>query len=715
MEVLLRAVRDGYPLQAILQIIQSPFFRYHKKIAGRNVFKQLSGMRVKSGRENILTYLEKQKNLEFRVPSDEIERETEGNFASLEKVFREFFRDVHFFQKPRTAEAYYEKFLDLLIKNRISRNILSAAEGEKLLWAEENLAAMSRLMEILYYWKENIRQCGSTYEFSVEDFYDVFTFLTNSASYTVHQSFKAGIKIVPLDSLAGYRLDAIIILGMEDGVFPRRSDYSFTHPANLPPSLQPFVVEDQLQYEREKFLQLLYHPAQFIRFSYAHFHQDQPILPSVFVRELQRISEKQLETNESFQLYSTANIINEYAGNKIGNKLNLDYIPESWQRYLSADTVKQYNFKLEIISKREALPELTAWEGMIPADSPVTSWLDTRFRKTRFSPTQLELYAHCPQIFFFRRILGIEPVEEREEYLSPMEKGLLVHSVLYRFFHDHEAAERNPKRLLKVAEKELRKMPLSEGLIWQLEKEFYLGNDSQQGLFQAFWNYEQEISTTFPTIPHHFELSFGNSPVIQNEVDSFSSEAPFIYHAQEEEFYFRGKIDRVELSPDETLLIVDYKTGMLPTIREIWEGQRLQLPIYLAAVYHLLHKNYPNMVMGGGAFYGLRSEKDIEKRVVFWDGNLSLGSARLSSSARLPNEKYTEDGHPVTLEELVARSFRFAIGYIGGIRKGEFPHTPETDRCRRWDGTLCEYLPLCRVNWNKLRRINNDYSTQPLS
>jgi ATP-dependent helicase/nuclease subunit B len=715
LEVLVRALRDGYPLQAILQVVQSPFFRYHCKLTGRNVFNQLSGMRVKSGRENILNFLEKQKNLEFRALPDEDEKENDGNFALLEEIFREFFRDVHFFQKPRTAEALYKKFLELLIKNNISQNILSAAEGKNLLWAEENLAAMSRLMEILYYWKENIRQCGSTYEFSVQDFYEVFTFLTNSASYTVHQSFKTGIKLVPLDTLTSYRLDAIIILGVEDGVFPGRSDYSFTHPANLPLSLQPFMVEDQLQYEREKFLQLLYHPAQFIRFSYAHFHQDQPLLPSVFIRELYRISEKQLETNESFQLYSPTDIIGEYAGNKKGNKLNWDYIPESWQRYLSADSIQHYNFKVDVISKRENHPDLTVWEGVIPADSPVISWLDMRFQKTRFSPTQLELYAHCPQIFFFQRILGIEPVEEREEYLSPMEKGLLVHSVLYRFFHDYEAAERNPQRLLKVAEKELRKMPLSEGLIWQLEKEFYLGNDSQQGLFRAFWNYEQEISTAFATIPRHFELSFGNSPVIQNEVDSFSSEAPFIYHIQKEEFYFRGKIDRVELSPDEALLIVDYKTGMLPTIREIWEGQRLQLPIYLAAVYRLLSQKYRHLAMGGGAFYGLRNEKDIEKRVIFWDGNRTLGSARLSGSSRLPNEKFTEDEHPVTLEELVERSFRFAVGYIRAIRKGQFPHTQETERCRRWDGTLCEYLPLCRVNWNKLHHINNDNYPQPLS
>ncbi len=707
LETLLRAVRDGYPLQTLQQILQSPFFRYREKLIKGNLYKILSQMRVKSGRENIMEYLAKQKKLEEKSWSGDREEGAAGKFSDMEDLFRDFFRDVHFFQSSRTAEALYEKFLDLLRKNKISRNILSSAEEENIKWAEENLAAMSRLMEILYHWKENIRLCAFGYKFSPQDFYEIFMFLASTATFSGYQSFKAGVKIVPLDELMNYQFDAVFTLGMEDGIFPGRSDYSFAHPASLPSSLKLFVADDQLLREREKFLQLLYYPSQFMRFSYSRFHQDQPLLPSIFIRELQRISDKSLEAKESLHLYSPADLISHFTGKHRDGKVEWNSIPSSWKRFLAGSSIKQFNFKIDITRKREETLHLTPWDGLLTEDPLAASWLESRFVKARFSPTQLEVFAHCPQIYFFERILRIKPPEEPEEYLSPLEKGLLVHSVLYRLFHDNDAANRNMEKLLEIAATELEKMPVSKGLLWQLEKEFYLGNGVQKGLFRAFWEYEQEISPAFTTVPRHFELSFGNVLDNNTDVDAFSSESPFVYKHEGEEFLFRGKIDRVELNRDETLLIVDYKTGILPTLQDIWNGEHLQLPIYLKAIYHLLKKKYPQLTMGGGAFYALKKEKDIEKRVVFLDRNCSVGSVGLSGSAQFPNDKYSEDQQPVTIDRLLERSLRFATAYIRSIRSGNFPHTGEVGRCRRWDGKMCEYLPLCRVSWTKIRNRRN--------
>jgi len=66
---------------------------------------------------------------------------------------------------------------------------------------------------------------------------------------------------------------------------------------------------------------------------------------------------------------------------------------------------------------------------------------------------------------------------------------------------------------------------------------------------------------------------------------------------------FRGKIDRVNLSPDGQFVVIDYKSGTAPSATEIANGLRLQLPLYLMAVQAL---HGPAQTPLGGGYVEIR-------------------------------------------------------------------------------------------------------------
>lgn len=314
-------------------------------------------------------------------------------------------------------------------------------------------------------------------------------------------------------------------------------------------------------------------------------------------------------------------------------------------------------------------------------------------------------------IFFFERILNIEKEEIREAYLSPLDRGILIHEILFRFYSELPSERQNQDGLLEIAREELSKISISSGLLWELDKEHFLGNEEMKGILPAYLAYDEEISSNFSTRPKHFEMSFGRPPISVEAHDPLSTENPFIYQDKGEEFQFSGKIDRIEISTDGSLLIVDYKTGRMPVLREMWDGQRLQLPLYLLAVHHHLKKTYPKLKMAGGAFYALGRENEIEKKIIFLDNKRKIVDQDLFKSARFPNEKLRIDNSPASLNQFLQRVMDHTIGYIRNIREGKFSHTPDESHCKSRNGKLCEYLPVCRVNWMKQARLRGQSST----
>jgi len=86
-------------------------------------------------------------------------------------------------------------------------------------------------------------------------------------------------------------------------------------------------------------------------------------------------------------------------------------------------------------------------------------------------------------------------------------------------------------------------------------------------------------STHKPTL---FEIGFGNKNDIIPAIDLGNG------------LKLKGKIDRIELSPDmQSFIIADYKTGKkIPTNADINKGKEQQMPLYALAAEQFLSKEF---------------------------------------------------------------------------------------------------------------------------
>jgi len=290
------------------------------------------------------------------------------------------------------------------------------------------------------------------------------------------------------------------------------------------------------------------------------------------------------------------------------------------------------------------------------------------------SPTRLQDWATCP----FRYLLGsvlnvkVEDSPERLLELSPLDRGTLVHEVLERFVREELArpmAERTPagepwppwaaRRVLEImgecaADAEAQGLT-GKATLWALHQE-EIASD-----LVVFIAKDDERRICDGVVPEAVELPFGldDSPAVEVPVSGGRTVA------------FRGRADRVDVRPDGTRVVLDYKTGKAYTTPEAGEdplqaGARLQLPVYAAAARQLLDAEHVE------AAYWFVSAK----------GEFKLDPFRLDADTE-------------------AR-FREVVGHIvDSIDEGWFPAVPgapntffgSSDNCR-----YCDYDAVCPVD-----------------
>ncbi len=260
-------------------------------------------------------------------------------------------------------------------------------------------------------------------------------------------------------------------------------------------------------------------------------------------------------------------------------------------------------------------------------------------KESSFSPTRLETYARCPYRYFLQTLLSLAPWEETDklEALSPIDRGALVHRILFLFFSRLKEENRFPlaaqdrsylnSMLMELAEKAFQEFAQEKAtgypLLWSLEKSRILA--SLEGFVKT------ELKDLEGFEPAYLEQSFN---------------CPFPLDGKGT-IVLRGRIDRIDLSPDgRQARIIDYKTGYPQPIGdgEFKGGEALQLPLYLYAA----GQQFRGVELTSAA-YAYVSEKAGYRRFLFttegWTGKLK------------------------TLQAIVS-------GLVAGIRKGIYPAHP---------------------------------------
>lgn len=235
---------------------------------------------------------------------------------------------------------------------------------------------------------------------------------------------------------------------------------------------------------------------------------------------------------------------------------------------------------------------LTPFDGRI-TDPELVRWTAQKIGISagQVSASRLEEYVKCPYFFFLKRVVELQPWEEqgKVDAIDPLERGLIIHSILENFLKDHadvlsHASAESLRRLLEapaLAALEKARPPGIADLLWEIER------DSLMTMLTSWLEFEAGRADGDMRVAR-LELPFGQfSPEEKHPA--------FRMKAGMHTFEFRGRIDRVDCSRDGRRgRVTDYKTGLLPesmakaaSRTPLMSGERIQLAVYAGALLEL--------------------------------------------------------------------------------------------------------------------------------
>jgi RecB family exonuclease len=259
-----------------------------------------------------------------------------------------------------------------------------------------------------------------------------------------------------------------------------------------------------------------------------------------------------------------------------------------------------------------------------------------------WSASKLESYGTCPFEFFVAYGLGLEVREEPEEGYDVRALGSMLHEILEKFY--------GGANLHATAQEVFAAAPGQYGFrptpLWQQQQAELLRRleETAAALAEASQGWQ----------PFKQEAKFGlGEPSLVLETEA----GPVRLH---------GYIDRIDISAEGNLRVIDYKAGgSAITAAHLRQGRRLQLPIYALAAQRALGL--------GTVTHGF-----------YWH----IQKAEASS---LKLEKF-DDG--------INSAFAVAVAHVGrhvaGIRTGRFQPQPPADGCPHY----CPATAFC-WRWKK--------------
>jgi ATP-dependent helicase/DNAse subunit B len=330
----------------------------------------------------------------------------------------------------------------------------------------------------------------------------------------------------------------------------------------------------------------------------------------------------------------------------------------------------------------DALARANEWERRLDRavgafDRPTRltdpSVLETLHAKATFGVTELESFAGCSSIWMVERLL--DPKSMDAEVDARM-RGSVAHQALFKFFSGLPKrldSERVPPERLDEALDFMREC-LAEAITGGAESRLELTDLQRNELRQGLWRdlealVRAEAESELPLVPRRFEVSFGSdrsAPELQRGLDL-------------DTFHLSGKIDRVDLDPMAARGIVwDYKSGKKAhSAAEIERELRLQIPLYMLVLRDLV-----GVEPLGGLYRPLAGDRKAR-------GLLRATAREDGVPGYSPRDYVGEDDFWAK----VSKAEEGARAIVARIRDGDVRHDPREGSCPSW----CELGPMCRV------------------
>jgi len=685
----LELLHENEELSTLKKLLKSPFYNYHDELIGIPFEAILNSLRVQYDLRVICGQLQKSIEYDESIPSAR-----QGNYQTdhkkkLLEVLKQIEKDIEPLRVSFSEDDFFDFFTAQFEKHHIVSRVLKWKDHIPLKNIADILGAIRAFVNGLDVWRSQVNKINRHLQFAASQSLDLFRLVINNTHFRPFEPQQYGVQILPIHFVECIDADKLYVLGLTDDNFPRPDLRIF---GNLPQSISHLFSHNQLYDDRRMFLKLIQIPGKEVHLSYPERESESLNVPSTLVLELERLTSKEILSPIPVQVYSKSDILSHAKADRPRKDV------------FNNDKLTHFKRQINITISRNRLQQpFGLYEGDLSKEQTITSYLSDLFETKEFSVSALENYAKFPIQYFFRRVLRVEEPEVFEDWITPIEKGKMVHRTLYRFYSEFKEDQRSLENLLKTAEDEIQKFPFLPSILWNLQREAFLGSKSgdQKGLFPAFFEYESAQNQSFPLRPVYFEVPFGQfTKRITSDLSSGFSE-PFEIEWEGQCLKLRGIADRVELTGDGGIVIVDYKTGNSASFKDIYEGKSFQLPFYLLAITALLRSKDSGVFPLAGCYYKIKDETAIEKEILFsaWAGR-ALDSRHVFPTTELGNG-LTE----LTLDDFLDRSISHATKYSQGIRQGKFHHHADLKECEMGGQHRCPFEPLCRVNRSKLKHL----------
>ncbi|XXY45189.1 PD-(D/E)XK nuclease family protein [Sorangium sp. So ce269] len=282
---------------------------------------------------------------------------------------------------------------------------------------------------------------------------------------------------------------------------------------------------------------------------------------------------------------------------------------------------------------RRWIPAWTSADGLFkPVAEAREALAKHAFARRSFSPTALQHFAACPYRFFLYAVhrLAPRPAPQAIEELDPLQRGRLVHDVLYEVL---------------VALRDAGKLPVSVSTLDEARAEL------DRALDRVAARYADELAPAIQRVwddgiasvradlrewlrraaedrdwePLHFELSFG-LPRRLAARDPGSSDEPVELDCG---VRLRGSIDLVERSVWGAMRATDYKTGKARAPRDavVSGGGTLQPVLYALALEKLMP---PGTQVESGRLYYCTSAGGFTEVPIYLDARAREAAAQVA-------------------------------------------------------------------------------------
>lgn len=523
------------------------------------------------------------------------------------------------------------------------------------------------------------------------------------------------VKIAPqLSELRNSEFNTVFLCDFVDGSFPENY-----RPDPLLPDHPYRTKEEHLYNNRFMFYGVLKSFRERLYLLVPQREREAELIPSPFLGQLKAIADVETIEVVNPEQGSVPGFLSTY-----GNHVWTTSTPSD--RKFSdnlADMRPLIDHVIAVEKSREETHERLAYEGVLTAEtlSPESRKRLERRRRWTYSVTELETYAKCPFQYFVSEVLKFRAeADDAEDELSSLEKGSLLHKVLFTFFYNRRKQGYAPIPQCADDDFEEAKSQLNKILQNASEERRGERNEPPIGANNLFWEadieklrvalhkwLEAERTCDVSVTPSYFEVSFGQEREPRDS--KLSCTTPIRIGNVD----MTGKIDRIDIG-NSAFNVIDYKTGS-STVRmpEILSGRSLQLPIYLQIAKQLLDNHgITDLEAASGLYHKIRlGQCEVELGI---GTKLQNGIAYKSFNGK-DWKKFNSSGQLLESEvfdERLVRVSGYVQQYVESISNGDFPlitrvetfvdsetegDGPIAPRDKTAPCSYCDYKRVCRV------------------